>query len=475
MDIFEGAHMNRLIRLFSFLWLLILSSAGFAQLPDFTHLSKELSPTVVNISSTRSASASAQYGFEGAPDEFGDMFEQFFGRPFSPEDFDSESLGSGFIISKDGYIMTSNHVIQDSDEIIVRTIDGDEYDAKIIGADPGSDLALLKIEPENELLPVTFGSSTDLQVGEWVVAIGAPFGFDYSVTAGIVSAKGRPLQTEKYVPFIQTDVAINPGNSGGPLFNMRGEVVGINAQIVSRSGGYLGLSFAIPSDVAIDVIEQLKSSGHVTRGWLGVLFQDIDRNLAESFGLKQPRGALVAEVVPQSPASAAGLMPGDIITHFGTKRVERASDLPHLVGLTKPGEKVDLTVIRQGKQKIITVKISELPAEEELAEAGGSETGAESNRLGLTVRELTPEERVRLELQDTKRGVLVVQVAQNGAAAKARIRPGDVILTVNNKAVQNPDDLAGVMQSVEDGQAISMLVTRRGEPQRYLAIRPQKP
>jgi serine protease Do len=466
--------MDRFIRLFFTLGLIFINSAVFAQLPDFTHLSKELSPTVVNISSTRSASNSEQYSFEGAPDEFNDMFEQFFGRPFSPEDFDSESLGSGFIISKDGYIMTSNHVIQDSDEIIVRTIDGDEYDAKMIGADPGSDLALLKIEPESELVPVKFGSSTDLQVGEWVVAIGAPFGFDYSVTAGIVSAKGRPLQTEKYVPFIQTDVAINPGNSGGPLFNMRGEVVGINAQIVSRSGGYLGLSFAIPSDVAVDVIDQLKSNGHVTRGWLGVLFQDIDRNLAESFGLKQPRGALVAEVIPDSPAADGGLMPGDIITHFGDKRVERAADLPHLVGLTKPGEKVALTVVRQGKQKIITVKITELPVEEELAEVGGTSTGTESNRLGLNVRELTDEERARLELKDDKRGVLVVQVATNSPASKARLRPGDIILTVNNMPVKTPADLAKGLQDVKDGQAISMLVTHRGEPQRYLAIRPQQ-
>ncbi len=343
--------MNRLIRLFSPLCLLAVSSVTQAQLPDFTHLSKELSPTVVNISSTRNAASSSQNQFEGTPDEFQDKFQQFFGTPFSPEDYDSESLGSGFVISKDGYIMTSNHVIQDSNEIVVRTIDGDEYDAEIVGADPGSDLALLKIEPESELLPVTFGSSTDLQVGEWVVAIGAPFGFDYSVTAGIVSAKGRPLQTEKYVPFIQTDVAINPGNSGGPLFNMRGEVVGINAQIVSRSGGYLGLSFAIPSDVAVDVIDELKSSGHVTRGWLGVLFQDIDRNLAESFGLRQPRGALVAEVVPDSPAAQANLKPGDIITYFGDKRIERAADLPHLVGLTKPGEKVELTVIAKVSSK----------------------------------------------------------------------------------------------------------------------------
>lgn len=464
--------MDRFIRLFSFLALTLISSVVFAQLPDFTHLSKELSPTVVNISSTRTSSAAEEYRFDGAPNEFNDMFQHFFGRPF-PEEFDSESLGSGFIISKDGYILTSNHVIQDSDEIVVRTIDGDEYDAKMVGADPGSDLALLKIEPDTELTPVKFGSSTDLQVGEWVVAIGAPFGFDYSVTAGIVSAKGRPLQTEKYVPFIQTDVAINPGNSGGPLFNMSGEVVGINAQIVSRSGGYLGLSFAIPSDVAVDVIEQLKSNGHVTRGWLGVLFQDIDRTLAESFGLKQPRGALVAEVVPDSPAAHAGLLPGDIISHFGDKRVERAADLPHLVGLTKPGEKVQLAVLRAGKQKMITVKISELPVEEELAEGNANEKGTESNRLGLNARELTEEERARLELTDPKRGVLIVQVAPNSPAAKARLRPGDVILTLNNVPVKSPADIAKVMQSVKDGQAISILVTSRGEPQRYLAIRPQ--
>ncbi len=465
----------KFIRLISPLWLMLVCAVANAQLPDFTHLSKELSPTVVNISSTRSASNAPQYQFEGAPDEFQDMFEHFFGKPFGPEEYESESLGSGFIISTDGYIMTSNHVIQDSDEIIVRTIDGDEYAAKMIGADPGSDLALLKIEPESELHAVKFGSSTDLQVGEWVIAIGAPFGFDYSVTAGIVSAKGRPLQTEKYVPFIQTDVAINPGNSGGPLFNMRGEVVGINAQILSRSGGYLGLSFAIPSDVAVDVIDQLKSNGHVTRGWLGVLFQDIDRNLAESFGLKQPRGALVAEVIPESPAEKAGLLPGDIITYFGDKRVEQAADLPHLVGLTKPNEKVNLKVIRAGKEQTITVKITELPAEEELAEESTNTKGAESNRLGLNVRELTDEERARLDLTKGQGGVLVVQVAPSGPAAKARIRPGDVILTANGTIVKTPEDLGKVMQNVKDGQAISMLVTRRGEPQRYLAIRPQKP
>ena len=325
--------------------LAVAHHAQALQLPGFTELIKETAPAVVNISTTQkvqSGMPELPEGFE-IPDfpedsPFGELFKYFFEHGGSggvePDMRDAKSLGSGSIISEDGYIMTNYHVIKDADEIIVRLNDHRELRAEVIGADQRSDIALVKIDA-SDLPVVKIGKSADLEVGEWVLAIGSPFGFDYSATAGIVSAKGRSLPKENYVPFIQTDVAINPGNSGGPLFNQDGEVVGVNSQIYSRTGGYMGLSFAIPIEVAMDVAEQLKTKGRVTRGWLGVLIQDVTHDLAESFGMDHPRGALVAKVLPDSPARAAGLQAGDVIVNFDGKDIRGSSSLPPIVGSTR--------------------------------------------------------------------------------------------------------------------------------------------
>jgi serine protease Do len=333
--------------------LLSMQAVNASHLPEFTDLVKETSPAVVNISTTqkvKSGMPQLPEGFEmpELPDDspFGELFKHFFDQDKSAPSYkDSKSLGSGFIISADGYVLTNFHVVKDADEIVVRLSDRRELLGELVGADRRSDVALLKIDASN--LPVAkIGKSSDLEVGEWVLAIGSPFGFDHSATAGIVSAKGRSLPRENYVPFIQTDVAINPGNSGGPLFNQEGEVVGVNSQIYSRTGGYMGLSFAIPIEVAMDVVDQLKTSGRVSRGWLGVLIQDVTLDLAESFGMEQPRGALVAKVLPGSPAEDAGIKVGDVIVAFDGKDVDHSSGLPPIVGSTKVGVNIPVDVIR---------------------------------------------------------------------------------------------------------------------------------
>ena len=331
--------------------------AAAAELPDFTELVEDNAAAVVNVSTTRRQSER---------DPRMRDFEEFFRRmppQQPPPSARPRSLGSGFVISDDGYVLTNNHVVEGADEILVRFPDRRELNAEVVGTDRRSDLALLKVEAEN-LPTVRLGRSEDLDVGEWVLAIGSPFGFDYSVTAGIVSAKGRSLPTERnenYVPFIQTDVAINPGNSGGPLFNLDGEVVGINSQIYSRSGGFMGVSFAIPIDVAMEVVDQLKSGGRVSRGWLGVVIQEVSRDLAESFGLERPHGALVSEVAPESPAEESELQAGDVIIEFDGNPIERSSELPHYVGRTPANSEVDVTVMRGGERLELKVKVGELP------------------------------------------------------------------------------------------------------------------
>lgn len=455
-----------------YVMLLVITTTAFAQLPDFTGYAETLSPTVVNISTTRVVKG-GQGGpiVFGGPDaqEFNEIIQRFFGQNMmpNPQEYNAESLGSGFIISEDGYILTNNHVIQEADKIIVGLNDGVDYPAKVVGVDPTSDLALLKIEAKEKLPVVVFGSSADLKVGEWVFAIGSPFGFDYSVTQGIVSAKGRGLNTDKYVPFIQTDVAINPGSSGGPLFNMKGEVVGVNSQIVSRSGGYLGLSFAIPSDVAKDVIQQLKASGKVERGWLGVSFQQMDKDLAESFGLSQPKGALVAQVMEDSPAAKAGLKTGDIIMKFNDQMIQSASDLPHLVGFTKPGTAVTLEILRKGETKTMTLKVGALAqAQEEVAPSESKKM--KSNFLGIEARDLTPDEKKQLEIAN---GVLISRLSPDSPAARAGLRPGDVLFMVNNVAINNKSDFDKAVGTLKPNMLVAMLMGRRGLGQRYLAIR----
>ena len=367
-----GLHAGALLSGLLCVLLMALAADSTARsLPDFTDLVEQNSAAVVNISTTQKKPATRPGlppGMEipGLPENspFNEFFRRFFGEG-EPEEFDAQSLGSGFIISQDGYVISNNHVIKNADEVVVRLNDRREFVAEVVGADERSDVALLKIEADN-LPAVRVGSSSALKVGEWVLAIGSPFGFEHTVTAGIVSAIGRSLPRENYVPFIQTDVAINPGNSGGPLFNLSGEVVGVNSQIFSRTGGFMGLSFAIPIDVAMNVVSQLRDKGRVSRGWLGVLIQDVTRELAESFKMRKPAGALVAKVLPDSPASEAGFEVGDIVLEFNGRGVSRSSDLPPIVGQTPVGTRVPVRILRNGESKTLYVKTAELPGEEEL-------------------------------------------------------------------------------------------------------------
>ncbi len=440
-----------------------------AQLPEFTELVERVSPAVVNIStrqnlSTQAAGVPPQMmpDLQGLPP----LFREFFERSIpqlppgqAPRQRQAQSLGSGFIISADGYVLTNNHVVADADEIIVRLSDRSELQATLVGADPRSDVALLKVEGKN-LPHVKLGRSDELRVGEWVVAIGSPFGFDHSVTAGIVSAKGRSLPDENYVPFIQTDVAINPGNSGGPLFNLAGEVVGINSQIFTRSGGFMGLSFAIPMDVAMNVAEQLKADGKVNRGWLGVVIQEVNKDLAESFGLDRPAGALVAQVLDGGPGAQGGLRVGDVILSLDGKPIVVSADLPHLVGTLKPGSKVTLEVIREGSRKRLPLSIGALPEEGAAVAAAGSQNGAarSSNRLGVTVVDLNAEQKKALEVE----GGALIREVQGGPAALIGLRPGDVITHLNNQSIDSARTFEKVAQALPKHRSVSMRVLRQG-------------
>ena len=434
-----------------------------SNLPEFTALVEKSSPSVVNISTVNRNDISVNK-FQHDPNQLPDLFKHFFGDDFNSNPIPQEknSLGSGFIISKDGYILTNNHVIQDAKEIIVRFSDRSELEAKLIGSDEVSDLALLKVDATN-LPAVQIGESENLKVGEWVLAIGSPFGFDYSVTAGIVSAIGRSLPRDNYVPFIQTDVAINPGNSGGPLFNLDGQVVGINSQIYTRSGGFMGLSFAIPVDVAMEVVEQLKTEGRVSRGWLGVLIQEVNKDLAESFGLDKPAGALVAQVLADAPAEEAGIKEGDIIINFNGKDVIRSSDLPHFVGRTKAGKKVPVLVVRQGARQTITVEIGELPDSDKVTSKKSPKV---DNRIGVYVEPLNKETKEKWNLLD---GVIVARVG-DGAGKEAGIREGDVITTISRQKIASVSEFEKVIKELPSGKPVSLRIVRKGSPT-YLALK----
>jgi serine protease Do len=454
-------------------WLMFAATVQARQhLPDFTELVKESAPAVVNISTTQKVKTGVPQLPEGLeiPDlpegsPFGELFKHFFEQEPGDQGYhDAMSLGSGFIISPDGYVLTNYHVVNNADEIIVRLNDRREMQAKVVGADKRSDVALVKIDAR-DLPVVKIGSSANLEVGAWVVAIGSPFGFDYSATAGIVSAKGRSLPSENYVPFIQTDVAINPGNSGGPLFNQDGEVVGMNSQIYSRTGGYMGLSFAIPIEVAMDVADQLKTTGHVSRGWLGVLIQDLTKELAESFGMSQPHGALVAKVLPDSPAKKAGIRRGDVIVAFNGNKIEESAALPPIVGSTKVGVDVPVEIIRDRKQIEVMVRLGELP--EEVASAEHTRPHPEkTNRLGISVTDLSDDQKKELELDN---GVLVQHVVE-GAASRAGISKGDVILSINNVSVTSVEQFRKLVDALPAGKSVAVLVQRNGNPT-FLAIR----
>jgi len=448
---------------------MLTAGAATRALPDFTTLVAENRAAVVNISTTQKRKARAPrhrlpkgLQIPDLPEDspFNEFFRRFFGEG-EIQEYDAQSLGSGFIISSDGYIISNNHVVKDADEIIVRLSDRREFKAEVVGADERSDIALLKIDGD-DLPTVRLGLDYDLKVGEWVLAIGSPFGFDYSVTAGIVSAKGRSLPSENYVPFIQTDVAINPGNSGGPLFNLDGQVVGVNSQIYSRTGGFMGLSFAIPIDVAMDVAEQLKTQGRVSRGWLGVLIQDVTRELAESFGMDKPQGALVAKVLEDSPAQRAGFQVGDVVLTFDGKRIDRSADLPPIVGRTRVGKRVPVEVLRNGRRVELQVMTAELPEEAELRAAAPARPGtARASRLGLSVRDL--DEARREELALGEQGVVVDSV-EEGPAQRAGIREGDIILMLNNEKVTSASQFKGLVKELPSGKAVSVLVQRGGNP-----------
>jgi serine protease Do len=461
--------------------ILALGPAGATTraLPEFTELVAQNGPAVVNISTKQSQSASQSLHGFSIPDlpedsPLQDFFRHFFddqgedGEPGEiPEDNQqARSLGSGFIISVDGYVLTNAHVVEGADEIIVRTSDRREFVATLVGADKRSDIALLKVDAK-DLPAVRIGSARDLLVGEWVLAIGSPFGFEHSATAGIVSAKGRSLPSENYVSFIQTDVAINPGNSGGPLFNLDGEVVGVNSQIYSRTGGFMGLSFAIPIDLVMDVVQQLKTKGRVSRGWLGVLIQDVTRELAPTFGLSQPQGALVAQVLRDSPAIAAGLLPGDVILGYNGKDVLASSALPPLVGATPVGETAKLQVLRKGQRLEVEVKIGELPEDEQLVGVTQEPITEESNRLGVVARDLSADQRQQLEVDQ---GGVLVETVKEGPAASAGITAGDIILMLDGQSVENLEGFNRILEGIEPGRSVAVLI-QRGDGRMFYALR----
>ena len=435
------------------------SLAEARDLPNFSDLAEDASPAVVNITSSRTIKDRNTYGRGFGDPRYDEFFERFFGqqpRPSVPRENTRPvtSTGSGFIISADGYLLTNNHVVKDADEITVSLGDRREYQAKVIGADEKSDVALLKIEAEN--LPILkIGKSKDLRVGEWVVAIGSPFQLRFSVTSGIVSAKGRSIPNgsdSTYVPFLQTDVAINPGNSGGPLFNLEGEVVGINSQIYTRSGGYMGVSFAIPIDYAMDVADQLKEKGYVARGWLGVSIQEITSELADALDMEVPKGALISQIIEDSPAEKSGLKEEDVILFFDGEEIFYSSDLPLTVGAIRPDSEVNAMVLRDGKKKTIKVIVGELPKDPEVAL-----NNTEQNILGLVVENQTnSEDRNFLE------GVLVSQVDPQGIAYRSGIRTGDIIYSLARIKVKNVSEFKDILSDIDTDRNTTIGVARNG-------------
>ncbi|MCX8045176.1 MAG: DegQ family serine endoprotease [Desulfobacterota bacterium] len=443
--------------------------------PNFTSLAKKLMPVTVNISTTKIIKPRRRpmTPFEspfGDQDPFRDFFGDDFFRHFFGDipnrAYKQQSLGSGFIIDSEGYILTNNHVVADADEIKVTLYNKKEYAANVVGRDEKTDIALIKIKEPNGDLPVArLGDSDSLEIGEWVIAIGNPFGLQGTITQGIVSAKWRRIGAGPYDDFIQTDASINPGNSGGPLFNLRGEVVGINTMIYSPSGGNVGIGFAIPINLARSVVTQLKERGRVVRGWLGVVVQKVTPELAESFGLKEGYGALVADVDREGPAAQAGIENGDIIIEFDGKEIREMEDLPLRVAETPVGKKVDVVVLRNGKKKTVTVKIGEMKdRQEQVASAAGEERD-----LGITVQNITPEMAQRYGLP-RKEGVIISQIESGSPAEEAGLRPGDIIQEINRIPVKNTADYAAALRKVKPGDNILFLI-RRGASSLWLVVR----
>jgi len=464
--------MLQLILISSFFFYSSISLAQINELPDFTGLVEKHGVAVVNISAVQNINTLNNQmlpEIPGIPENspFYDFFKRHM-QPFpAPRKSEPKSLGSGFIISSDGYVLTNAHVVETADEITVKLNDKREFVAEIIGTDRKTDIALLKIHA-TDLPKVTQGNPENLKVGEWVIAIGSPFGFEHSVTAGIVSAKGRSLAQENYVPFIQTDVAINPGNSGGPLFNMKGEVVGINSQIYSRTGGFMGLSFAIPINVATEIADQLKVNGKVSRGRIGVMIQEVTKELAESFGLSDGKGALVVTVEKGGPADLAGIKARDIIMQFDEKVIITSADLPRIVGNTKPGSKVSIQIWRDDSLKTVKVEVGETPSDEaaenrKLKQGKKTDT---SNRLGLALSEITAEQKKQLEITNG----LLVEDMQPGIASRSGVRVGDIILGFNSKDVNTIEQFNELLKQVKSGKNIALLV-KRGDITTFITMK----
>jgi serine protease Do len=441
------------------------------QLPDFVSLAKKMRPVVVNISTTQVSEGRGPQEFGnpfGEDDPFNDFWRRFFGAPMPRGPQRQRSLGSGFIIDSDGSILTNNHVVENAQKIVVR-LSGDEqdYEAKVVGRDPKTDIAIIKINAKTNLLAATLGDSDRLEVGEWVVAIGNPFGLDGTVTSGIVSAKGRHNITQgAYDNFIQTDASINPGNSGGPLINLRGEVVGINTAIFSRTGVNIGIGFAIPVNLVKELLPQLRGKGKVTRGYLGVLIQKVTPDIAESLGMDKGYGALVANVSKDGPADKAGVKVGDVIVEFDGKEVKDSGDLPIVVARTPVDKKVRMKVLRDKKEVTLTVAVGELKEEEVVAAV------PDKGELGMTVQKLTPQIAESLGLDKTE-GVVVTVVEPGSAADEAGIRRGDVIVEVDRKPVRSLDEYKKTVAAIRKGKGVLFLV-RRGESTLFLALKPQR-
>ena len=457
-----------------FIFFLVAQNLAFSSnnLPDFTKLVEENNASIVNISTTREGNLPKNHP-QLENDELNKFFERFFGDklPNAPRQRNTQSLGSGFIYSSDGYIVTNHHVIKNAKKIIVKLNNKTELTAKVVGSDEQSDIALLKVKAKN-LQPVKIGNSEDIKVGQWVLAIGSPFGFESTVTAGIVSAKGRSLPNGNYVPFIQTDVAINQGNSGGPLFDLSGKVVGVNAQIFTRSGGFMGLSFAIPIHVAEDVINQLKKNGKVVRGWLGVYIQEVTDNLAKSFGMKKPMGALISKIIPDGPAEKSDLKVGDIILEFNNKKILNSSDLPPIVGSSKVGKRVDVKVLRSGKEMTIKFKVGKLPDQMQIqAKSDNSKPNKKSNIniLGMDITNITSEMKKNLKLKDTN-GVFVKKVIKEPAVS-ASLAAGDIIKQIAVVNVIDVNQFQKVVSRLSKGNFASLLVRKANNSSVYLAIK----
>ncbi|OZI39254.1 serine peptidase [Bordetella genomosp. 1] len=453
-------------------------------LPDFTTIVEKAEPAVVNIRTTATVPVRGGAGPGGGQDPY-ELFRWFFGPEFQPpgpnpgqrrqkpqqpqpeERTVPRGVGSGFFVSEDGYILTNNHVISDATDIYVTLTDGREFKAKVIGSDERTDVALIKIDAK-DMTPLPVGDTKKLKKGQWVLAIGSPFGLDSTVTSGIVSAIGR--DTGEYLPFIQTDVAVNPGNSGGPLLNMQGEVVGINSQIISRSGGFMGISLAIPIDEAMRVVEQLRATGKVTRGRIGVQISEVDKDVAAAIGLPRAEGAMVGSVEPDGPADKAGIQAGDVILKFNGETIKRWSDLPRIVGETKPGSDGKVDVWRKGRNVTLSVTVAELKSDV-TAKADDSEREAKpkvANHLGLAVANLPADQLKKLKL---KGGVQVKLV--EGAAASAGVQEGDIILAVNDADVLNAEQFDKVVAKLDKGKVVGLLV-RRGDQAQWVAVQPSK-